>query len=329
MKKIMVCLWSLLLIGALLVGCGAKGTKTSLFHTKKETTVVGSFLLSVNPEIQVQYNAKGDVIAVHGVNRDGENVLAECTSLEGQTSENAVGNLVKQIYEEGYFENKISGHDRNIVIKMEPNSQMPSSDFANKLAEEANKVVEAEGETSSVVVIREEELDKGGKISEEKAKDLVLAQLGIGDAEFIHCVYEPKENVYEIELRVNGVVYEYEVDASNGKIVEMESETEVDTDADEDTDDDLDEDSDDAEDDADDDTDDDTDSDIDDDDDDTDDDTDGVADEDMDDDPADDDTDDDSDDDREDDSEDEVDDGDDDDSDDGAEDEDEDQEEDD
>lgn len=328
MKKIMICLWSLLLIGTLLVGCGVKGTKTSLFHTKKETAVVGSFLLSVNPEIQVQYNAKGDVIAAYGVNRDGEKVLAECTSLEGQASENAVGNLVKKIYEEGYFENKISGHDRNIVIKMEPNSQMPSSDFANKLAEEANKVVEAEGETSSVVVIQEDALDEGGKISEEKAKELVRTQLGMSDAEFIHCIYEPKENVYEIELRINGIVYEYEVDASNGKIVEMESETEVDTDADDDTEDDLNEDADDdtnddLDEDADDDTEDDLDGDSDDvDDDDTDDDTDGVADDDMDDDPADDDTDDDSDDDREDDSEDEADDGDDDDSDDGAEDED-------
>lgn len=67
-------------------------------------------------------------------------------------------------------------------------------------------------------------LDDQGRIGLEKAQEIVLSQLGIADAVFSEKGYELDDDVYELEFAVNGVEYEYEVDAVTGKVQEADRE---------------------------------------------------------------------------------------------------------
>ncbi len=58
----------------------------------------------------------------------------------------------------------------------------------------------------------------------EEAKALVLAQLGIPEADFIEKDYALDSGKYELEFTVNGMEYDYDVDAYTGEILKAASE---------------------------------------------------------------------------------------------------------
>lgn len=62
------------------------------------------------------------------------------------------------------------------------------------------------------------------RLSLEKAKELVLAQLGLTTATFCDHEYDLEDGVYEFEFIVDGVKYEYEVDANTGEVLEADIE---------------------------------------------------------------------------------------------------------
>lgn len=62
------------------------------------------------------------------------------------------------------------------------------------------------------------------RLSLEKAKELVLAQLGLTTATFCDHEYDLEDGVYEFEFIVDGVKYEYEVDANTGEVREADIE---------------------------------------------------------------------------------------------------------
>ena len=252
-----------------MIGCGKK------VASSEKANAMGSFIISVNPEIRVEFDTAGNTTMVEGVNEDGKELMSKMTEIKGEKSQKAVGQIVQKICQNGYFSNKIEGKDRNIIIKIEEGSKLPTDDFAEELADEAKKTADAEGINSSVVVVNNTDLDEDGKISLEKAKEIVLEQLGLESANFINCSYDAQEGVYEMKLEANGLVYEYEVDAFSGKVIESEVEEDnkgnEETETKEDDSDDSEDDSDDSDDSDDDDADDDTDDDDDDDDDDEDD----------------------------------------------------------
>ena len=187
---------------------------------------VGTVLLSVNPEIEIDYDKAGNVVALTGLNADGQAVLASYTGYEGKACTAVVSELVDEINAGGYFDATIDGHEKNIVLKMERGSAYPSDQFLNDLAEAVRLVVEADQIGSQTVALDSDDYDDAygdkGYINAAAAQNILSAQLGRDDIQFVEKDYDLDDGEYEVEFVLDGVEYEYEVNAVTGKVTEMD-----------------------------------------------------------------------------------------------------------
>ena len=258
MKKLITLFLTLVVI--MTTGCGAQSISNAALPAASSEPVssnaIGSILLSINPEIEIDYDDKGIVISLEGKNEDGKKVLAEYTDYEGKSCETIVDELVKKIHADGYFEKKVDGYEKNIILKLEDDSLYPDDAFLKNLEQKLQDTIKECNLTSSPILVEKEDLDDKGLITLEKAKEIVLTQLGLSSAEFTKAAYDPEDNTYEMKFTVDGITYEFEVNASNGKVLEAETDTDNDDIDDTDEDDDTDDDQDDIDDDEDDDQDD-------------------------------------------------------------------------
>ncbi len=206
------------------VGCGARPAAEGTAAGGESRTAAGAIWLSVNPEIKVEYDDRGLVLEIEGVNTDGKAVVSGCQDYVGRECAAVVNELVKEIYAGGYFATQLDGHDKNIVIKLEDGSAYPSEDFLAAVAEGVREAVGGFDVSSSTVVVDEDDLDEEGRIGVEKAREIVLTQLEIDNAVFSEGEYDLDDGVYELEFTADGVEYEYELDAVTGKVLEADRE---------------------------------------------------------------------------------------------------------
>ncbi len=189
---------------------------------------VGTVLLSVNPEIEMDYDEAGNVVALTGLNTDGQAVLASYTGYEGKPCTTVVGELVGAMNAGGYFDATIDGHEKNIVLKLERGSAYPSDQFLNELAEAVRLVVETDQIGSQTVALDDDDYDDTygdkGYINAAAAQNLLSTQLGRDDLQFVEKDYDLDDGEYEVEFVMDGVEYEYEVNAVTGKVTEMDAE---------------------------------------------------------------------------------------------------------
>ena len=238
----------------LFTGCmSAQEKPAAASNQNQQSAAAGTMLLSVNPEIEIDCDDKGKVLEIEGKNDDGKNVVKGYTSYEGKDCEAVVKELVEKIYEGGYFEKTVGGHEKNIVVKLAEGSKYPDDDFLEDVAEGVRGVVKNCHLESSAITVDEDDYAENGYIGLEKAKELVLAQLGLKEATFTDREYSLDDGVYELEFTANGVEYEFEVNAVTGKILEADYEhnddwKDYDDDKDDDHDDDRDDDKDDKDD---------------------------------------------------------------------------------
>ena len=96
-----------------LTACGSPaGTETSQGAADNSGPVmqadaggsVGTVLLSVNPEIEIDYDKAGNVVALHALNDDAKAVLASYTGYEGRACTAVIPELVNAINAGGYFD---------------------------------------------------------------------------------------------------------------------------------------------------------------------------------------------------------------------------------
>lgn len=195
-------------------------------QTAAAGTPTGTVLLSVNPEIEMEYDEAGQVLALNALNGDGSAVLEGYTGYEGKPCTGVVSELVSRINQDGYFEKTIAGQEKNIVLRLEHGSSIPDEEFMNDLADAARATVEAEQIGSRTVALDEDDLDDThpGKdyINAQAAEDLLAAQLGRDDLQFVEREYDLDDGDYEVAFVLDGVEYEYEVDAVTGKVIEMD-----------------------------------------------------------------------------------------------------------
>ena len=213
-------------LAAALSGCGSLPQAGAGQQGTGSTAAVGSILLSVNPEIEVAYDARGKVVEVEGVNDDGRSVVGGYDGYEGRDTGAVMGELVHEISDDGYFDGGINGRERNIVLKMADGSSSPSDDFMEQVADSVRTAASGCGLTSSAYALDQDDLDDSGLIGIEAAKEIVLGQLGIdpASASFRDHEYELDDGVYELEFVYEGVEYDYEVDARTGKVLEADLE---------------------------------------------------------------------------------------------------------
>ena len=187
---------------------------------------VGTVLLSVNPEIEIDYDELGNVVALNALNDDGRAVLAAYSGYEGKACTAVVSELVDEINAGGYFDATIDGNEKNIVLKLERGSQYPSDQFLNELAEAVRLVVETDQIGSQTVALNEDDYDDTygdrGYINAQAAQNILSTQLGRDDLQFAEKDYDLDDGEYEIEFVMDGVEYEYEVNAVTGKVTEMD-----------------------------------------------------------------------------------------------------------
>ena len=197
--------------------------------------VAGTVLLSVNPEIEMDYDDLGNVVALTGRNQEAQTLLASAQTLlasytgyEGRPCTQVVGELVDEINALGYFDATVGGHEKNIILKLERGSVYPNDQFLNELAEAVRLVVETDQIGSQAVTLDQDDYDDAygdkGYINASAAQSILSTQLGRDDLQFVEKEYDLDDGEYEVEFVLDGVEYEYEVNAYTGKVTEMDAE---------------------------------------------------------------------------------------------------------
>ena len=214
-----------------LAGCGENNTASLPQESLPEQNIAalqetaGTLLLSVNPAIELDYDMEGDVVRLNALNDDAKAVLAGYDSYYGRSAEVVAAELVGEIDEAGYFDTTVAGNERNIVLRLERGSEYPEG-FLTEIEASVRQAVSERGGTSQAVAIGADDYNAAyadrGYISSDAAERLVAAQTGVGNPQFVVKEYELDDGDYEVELIVNGVEYEYEVDAYTGRVTEVE-----------------------------------------------------------------------------------------------------------
>lgn len=235
---------------ALFAGCAKAESSSSqdlsqLFsESQQQTTSAGTILLSVNPEILMDYDAAGNVVSLSGMNEDGKQVLSGYTNYEGRPCKEIAAELVNAINAGGYFDDTIEGHEKNIVLKVKRGSQQPSEEFLNEVNTAVQTAVNNSQIGSRALVLDDDDYDDAyteqGYLNKNAVEEIVRAQFGSNDIQFIEKDYDLDDGEYEVEFVLNGIKYEYEVNAVTGKVTEMDMDSLDDDDLYDDIDDDRD-----------------------------------------------------------------------------------------
>ena len=218
-----------------LTACGNSADTASLPETPDPAAslqtenrgVAGTVLLSVNPEIEMDYDDGGNVVALTGRNQEAQTLLASYTGYEGRPCTQVVGELVDEINALGYFDATVGGREKNIILKLERGSAYPNDQFLNELAEAVRLVVETDQIGSQAVTLDQDDYDDvygdKGYINASAAQSILSTQLGRDDLQFVEKEYDLDDGEYEVEFLLDGVEYEYEVNAYSGKVTEMDA----------------------------------------------------------------------------------------------------------
>ena len=192
-----------------------------------KTVKTGTLLISVNPEIKMDYNYKGRVLKLSGMNESGRAVVRNMKNYQYDPCDEVMEDLIREIYEDGYFDTQKNHPAKNLLIKLEAGSKTPDSQFLEDVADSARYTLKDCGLKYSTVTVNTSDLDNKGRIGIQKARELALAHAGLKDAVFS----DLDDGIYELEFTAGGIEYEYEVNAFTGKITAADRERNDDWDA--------------------------------------------------------------------------------------------------
>ena len=136
-KSIIAIMMALVMSLACLTGCG----QSAAANNGTELASGGVLVLSVNPEIAVEYDENGLVTGVSARNDDAMDIISSCKGLIGKETREAVTDLVSAIGEAGYFVEEIEGERRQITIEIEAGSKLPHDAFLDEVVSDVRDCV--------------------------------------------------------------------------------------------------------------------------------------------------------------------------------------------
>ena len=183
-----------------------------------KTVKTGTLLISVNPEIKMDYNYKGRVLKLSGMNESGRAVVRDMKNYQYDPCDEVMEDLIREIYEDGYFDTQKNQPAKNLLIKLEAGSKTPDSQFLEDVADSARYTLKDCGLKSSTVTVNT------GRIGIQKARELALAHAGLKDAVFSEGEYDLDDGIYELEFTAGKFEYDVEVNAYTGKVIKADYE---------------------------------------------------------------------------------------------------------
>ena len=172
MKKLISMICCVLALTLCLTACGQSAAPN---EGGQSLAKGGILVLSVNPEIAVEYDENGTVTGVTARNNDALAIINSCTGLVGQPTREVVTDLVTAIGEAGYFVEEIEGQRRQITLEIEPGSSLPNDAFLDDVIADIRDAVNQHDWSTPLVV--EGESDFG-------ISDYIDTDYGIGNDGF-------------------------------------------------------------------------------------------------------------------------------------------------
>lgn len=155
------------------------GAGTLLFNSYQMNYVVASTVsLEVNPSIQITVNEKERVLDVKALNKDGEIVIGDM-DFSGSDIDVTVNALIGSMLRNGYL-NELAN---SILISVDNSDPVKGSELQEKLTEEVNQLLEADGFFGAVL---------GQTITDDNTLKQQADQYGIttGKAQLIEQILE-------------------------------------------------------------------------------------------------------------------------------------------
>ena len=172
MKKRISLICCVLVLTLCLTACGQSAASN---EAVKSLAKGGVLVLSVNPEIAVEYDENGTVTGVTARNNDALAIINSCTGLIGQPTREVVTDLVTAIGEAGYFVEEIEGERRQITLEIELGSSLPNEAFLDDVIADIRDAVNQHDWSTPLVV--EGESDFG-------ISDYIDTDYGVGNDGF-------------------------------------------------------------------------------------------------------------------------------------------------
>lgn len=138
MKKSM---FAMMMAMVMSIGCLSACSQTTGETGGTELASGGVLVLSVNPEIAVEYDENALVTAVTARNDDAIEIIDVCSGLIGKEARQVVTELVSAIGEAGYFVEEIEGERRQITLEIESGSKLPHDDFLDEVVSDIRDCV--------------------------------------------------------------------------------------------------------------------------------------------------------------------------------------------
>lgn len=198
---------------------------------------VTTILMTVNPEIKLELNRKGEVLEIVGINADGMTLVADYDG-KGKDKILALDELIDRAIEMGYL---TEGGTITFTVDSKDKKLLP--DYRQELTKEIADYLEGRmqveinviGEdlpfsdstaSSSTSSNQPPDTTEPTYIGVERAKEIALSHAGVTNATFESAELDSDDGimVYELDFIANQIEYEYEIHAITGEIIRHQSE---------------------------------------------------------------------------------------------------------
>ena len=200
---------------------------------------VSTIVMTINPEVKMELNRKGEVLELIGINADGMTLIADY-DYEGKDKIAVADALIDRAIEQGYL---TEGGTIAFTVDSKDDDLLPTyrkellEEIAAYLAGRIHVEITVIGEdlpapdgTTSTTTDGKPPLtgnpDPSDYIGVDRAKEIALSHAGLTDATFESAELDEDDGamVYELDFIADGIEYEYEIDALTGKILKHQSE---------------------------------------------------------------------------------------------------------